>query len=79
MQRLDYWAPALTKKKFITDFIDKYGELCTAASAKSILGYKSYKGVYGWLKNAEVPEFNINGRRRWLTQSIATKIWEART
>lgn len=78
MPRLDYWKDTLTKKSFVTGFVEKYGDLCTAASARTMLGYKSYNGVYSWLKNQEVPEFNINGRRRWLTKTLAEKIWEAR-
>lgn len=79
MPRVEWTNFGITKKSFITDFVEKYGDLCTAASARSMLGYKSYNGVYSWLKNMEVPEFNINGRRRWLTKEIAKQIWEART
>jgi len=77
MPSINYFQPP-TKSAFVKRLTETYGELCSAANVARILGLKSYKGVYSWLKKNDVPAFDINGRKRWQTEMIAKRIWEAK-
>ena len=77
MPSINYYQPP-TRSAFVKRLTETYGELCSASSVLKILGFKSYSVVYSWLKENEVPAFDINGRRRWQTETIAKRIWEAK-
>lgn len=77
MPRIEYYKPE-GKTAFIARLTASYGELCSAATAGRILGFRSYQTVYEWLKDNEIPEFDVNGRRRWETAAIGKRLWEAR-
>ena len=77
MPRAEYYL-GTGKTAFVKSMTNSYGELCSAATASRILGFRSYQFVYDWLKKNGIPEFDVDGRRRWQTAEIANKLWEAK-
>lgn len=78
MPRVRYYDPT-GKQAFLERIAASHSDFISMAEMGRMLGFKSYKALYAWIKDNNVPEFQIGGRKRYETAVIAEKLWEERT